>query len=56
MVDVDMRGLPMRDGAAHLRQVERDKLNKYGRPLLGATLKPKAAQCGSAALRKTIEW
>src|SRR6266568_90720 len=28
-------------GPPHGIQVERDKLNKYGRPLLGATLKPK---------------
>ncbi|KAF9594347.1 hypothetical protein IFM89_030476 [Coptis chinensis] len=28
-------------GAAHGIQVERDKLNKYGRPLLGCTIKPK---------------
>ncbi|KAF9619780.1 hypothetical protein IFM89_009302 [Coptis chinensis] len=39
-------------GAAHGIQVERDKLNKYGRPLLGCTIKPKlglsAKNCGRA--------
>ncbi|KAJ0691386.1 putative ribulose-bisphosphate carboxylase [Helianthus annuus] len=29
------------DGPPHGIQVERDKLNKYGRPLLGCTIKPK---------------
>jgi ribulose-bisphosphate carboxylase large chain len=28
-------------GPPHGIQVERDKLNKYGRPLLGCTIKPK---------------
>ena len=28
-------------GAPHGIQVERDKLNKYGRPILGGTIKPK---------------
>ncbi|MBA0550606.1 hypothetical protein Golob_021541, partial [Gossypium lobatum] len=28
-------------GPSHGIQVERDKLNKYGRPLLGCTIKPK---------------
>ncbi|KAF9605726.1 hypothetical protein IFM89_018122 [Coptis chinensis] len=28
-------------GRPHGIQVERDKLNKYGRPLLGCTIKPK---------------
>ncbi|MCD7460977.1 hypothetical protein HAX54_044943 [Datura stramonium] len=30
-----------RVGPPHGNQVERDKLNKYGRPLLGCTIKPK---------------
>jgi ribulose 1,5-bisphosphate carboxylase large subunit-like protein len=29
------------DGPPHGIQVERDKLNKYGRSLLGCTIKPK---------------
>ncbi|KAL2251359.1 UNVERIFIED_CONTAM: Ribulose bisphosphate carboxylase large chain, partial [Sesamum indicum] len=39
-------------GPPHGIQVERDKLNKYGRPLLGCTIKPKlglsAKNCGRA--------
>ncbi|KAK9153462.1 hypothetical protein Sjap_000942 [Stephania japonica] len=31
-------------GPPHGIQVERDKLNKYGRPLLGCTIKPKFPQ------------
>ncbi|MEI7555925.1 ribulose-bisphosphate carboxylase large subunit [Candidatus Chlorohelix sp.] len=33
-------------GSPHGIQVERDKLNKYGRPLLGATVKPKLGLSG----------
>nr|TKS13866.1 ribulose-1,5-bisphosphate carboxylase/oxygenase large subunit [Populus alba] len=38
-------------GPPHGIQVERDKLNKYGRPLLGCTIKPKLGY----PLRITVE-
>ncbi|CAN1361466.1 Ribulose bisphosphate carboxylase large chain [Linum perenne] len=37
----DLRIPPAFQGPPHGIQVERDKLNKYGRPLLGCTIKPK---------------
>jgi len=46
-------------GPPHGIQVERDKLNKYGRPLLGCTIKPKlglSAKNYGRAVYECLRW